>query len=55
MTGAIALTSPPGLRRQAASPDGPTIRSTGSRLATTTNSFDTRKSPLKIEYKELLP
>jgi hypothetical protein len=37
-TGSSAVTSPPGLGRQPASPSGPSTRSTGSRLATTTNS-----------------
>jgi hypothetical protein len=37
MTGSSALTSPPGLGRHSASPSGPSVRSTGSRLATTTN------------------
>src|SRR5580658_895009 len=37
MTGSSALTSPPGLGRHSASPSGPSLRSTGSRLATTTN------------------
>src|SRR5260370_1945200 len=37
MTGSSALTSPPGLGRSSASPSGPSVRSTGSRLATTTN------------------
>ena len=36
MTGSSALTSPPGLGRHSASPSGPSVRSTGSRLATTT-------------------
>ena len=37
MDGVFALTSPPGLGRHSASPSGPSVRSTGSRLATTTN------------------
>src|ERR1700722_14780358 len=37
ITGSSALTSPPGLGRHSASPSGPSVRSTGSRLATTTN------------------
>src|ERR1700722_1784346 len=37
MTGSSALTSPPGLGRHSASPPGPSLLSTGSRLATTTN------------------
>src|ERR1700722_5118804 len=37
ITGSSALTSPPGLGRHSTSPSGPSVRSTGSRLATTTN------------------
>src|SRR6202035_2698678 len=37
ITGSSALTSPPGLGFHSASPSGPSVRSTGSRLATTTN------------------
>src|SRR5579863_6432205 len=37
MTGSRALTSPPGLGRHSAAPSGPSVRSTGSRLDTTTN------------------
>src|SRR5580704_16836330 len=37
MTGSSALTSPPGLGRHSVSPSGLSVRSTGSRLATTTN------------------
>src|SRR5579872_4361056 len=39
MTGSSALTSPPGLGCQSVSPSGPSVRSTGSRLATTTNRW----------------
>src|SRR5690606_36701696 len=39
ITGAMALTRPPGLRRQCGVPSAPTVLSTGSRLATTTNSL----------------
>ena len=42
MTGSSAETSPPGERRQVASPSSSTTRSTGSRLATTTRSADVR-------------
>jgi hypothetical protein len=38
MTGSRAVTSPPGLGRHTVSPSGPSTRSTGSRLATTTKS-----------------
>ena len=38
MTGSSAVTSPPGLGRQLAPPSGPSDRSTGSLLATTTKS-----------------
>src|SRR4051794_24022039 len=39
MTGTIAVTRPPGLRRHEPSPSSSITRSTGSRLATTTNSL----------------
>src|SRR2546427_12248678 len=39
ITGASAVTSPPGLRRHAVLPSGISIRSTGSRLATTTKEL----------------
>src|SRR5689334_19841469 len=38
MTDSMAVTRPPGLRRQVASPSGPTTRSTGNRLAAMTRS-----------------
>ena len=37
MTGSSAVTSPPGLRRHSLVPSGSSTRSTGSRLAATTN------------------
>jgi len=45
MTGSSALTRPPGLGRQSASPSGPSVRSTGNRLATTTNRWRPAVSP----------
>ncbi|CPU64967.1 Uncharacterised protein [Mycobacteroides abscessus] len=38
MTGSSAVTRPPGDRFHSISPPGPTVKSTGSRLATTTRS-----------------
>ena len=38
ITGSIAVTSPPGERRQSTEPSSLTTRSTGSRLATMTRS-----------------